>query len=113
MVTMKTVMDKDEISEAVRNAQNFDDLVKILSQYGGFHDARIFQTLFRKCMEFAGRGYVLSSEFPAWQRLFAIVANDDSIVFVFVTGLMLEFRKERGGKARMRVFTAVEGGREW
>jgi hypothetical protein len=112
MVTSKPAMGKDEISEAVRNAQNFDDLVKILSQYGGFHDARIFQTLFRKCMEFAGCGYVLSSEFPVWQRLFAVVANDDSIVFVFVTGLVVEFRKERGGKTRMRV-SAAGGGVEW
>jgi hypothetical protein len=64
-------------------------------------------------MQFAGHGFVLSNEFPVWQRLFAVVAGDDSIVFVFITGLVLEFHKERGGKARMRVFTAVEGGGEW
>jgi hypothetical protein len=104
------VMDKDEISEAVRNAQNFADLTKILKHYQGFSDTSAFRLVLAKCMQFAGHGFVLSSEFPVWQRIFAVVAGDDSIVFVFVTGLMLEFHKERGGKVRVRV---VEGAREW
>jgi hypothetical protein len=112
MVTMKTVMGKDEISEAVRNAQNFDDLVKALKRYQGFADTNAFRLILTKCMQFAGHGFALSNEFPVWQRLFAMIVNDDSIVFVFVTGLIVEFRRERGGKARVRV-SAVEGGREW
>ena len=105
----KDKLDQDDIGQAIRNAQTFDDLVKILTKYNGFHDARVFQTLFRKCMEFAGRGFVLSSEFPVWQRLFAATADDDGIIFIFVTGLIVEFRRERGGKARMRVHAAGGG----
>jgi hypothetical protein len=101
--------DKDDIGQAVRNAQTFDDLVKILTQYNGFHDARVFQTLFRKFMEFAGRGFALSSEFPVWQRLFAAVVDDDGVKFIFATGLIVEFRRERGGKVRMRVHGAGGG----
>jgi hypothetical protein len=113
MVTSKPAMGKDEFLQAIKNAQNFDDLTKIIKHYQGFGEIDAFRLVLAKCMQFAGCGFALSNEFPVWQRLFATVANDDSIVFVFATGLVLEFRKERGGKARMRVFTAAGGGVEW
>jgi hypothetical protein len=106
------VINKDEFLEAVRNAQNFDDLTKILKHYQGFADTNAFRLILTKCMQFAGHGFVVSSEFPVWQRLFAIVAGDDGVNFIFTTGLMLEFRKERGGKARMHI-SMTGGVREW
>ena len=107
------MINKDEILEAIRNAQTFDDLTNILKKYQGFADINAFRLLLKKCIQFTGCGFALTNEFPVWQRLFAVVANDDGIVFVFATGLILEFRRERGGKARMRVFTAAGGGVEW
>ena len=107
------MMNKNEFWEAIKNAQTFDDLVKALNRYQGFDDINAFRLLLKKCMQFACHGFILTNEFPVWQRLFAVVANDDSIVFVFVTSLVLEFRRERGGKARMRISTAAGGVKEW
>jgi len=103
------VINKDEFLEAVKNARNFDDITNILRKYQGFTDINVFRSLLKKCMQFADHGFVLTNEFPVWQRLFAIIANDDSIVFIFVTGLILEFRRERGGKVRMRISTPAGG----
>jgi hypothetical protein len=102
------VTTKDEFLEAVKGAQNFDDLLTVLKHYQGFSDISAFRLLFKKCIQFAGHGFVLSNEFPVWQRIFAIVCDDDGVNFIFATGLMVEFRRERGGKARMRVSAGVE-----
>ena len=105
-------MNKDEFLQAIRNAQNFDDLTKTLKRYQGFSDTNAFRLVLAKCMQFADHGFILSNEFPVWQRIFAIVTDDDGVNFIFATGLIVEFRKERGGKARMRVST-TGGVREW
>jgi hypothetical protein len=103
------MMSKDEFLEAVKGAQNFDDLTKILKHYQGFADTNAFRLVLAKCMQSAGCGFVLSNEFPVWQRIFAIVTDDDGVNFIFATGLIVEFRRERGGKARMRVHAAGGG----
>jgi hypothetical protein len=103
------MMNKDEFWEAIKNAQTFDDLVKTLNGYQGFTDISVFRLLFKKCMQFAGHGFILSNEFPVWQRIFAVVAGDDGVNFIFATGLIVEFRRERGGKVRMRVHGAGGG----
>ena len=111
MVTSNPFMSKNEFYEAIKNTQTFDDLVETLNRYQGFSDINTFRLLLKKCMHFAGHGFALNEEFPVWQRLF-VVADDGGIVFIFVTGLILEFRKERGGKVRMRIST-TGGVKEW
>jgi hypothetical protein len=106
----KDKLDQDEFWHAIKDAQTFDDLVIILiKHYSGLQDSRGFRALFKKCMRFVGNGFALNEDLALWRKVLAAVADNDSIVFVFVSGLTVEFRQDRGGKVRMHISVAGEG----
>jgi len=105
----KDKLGKDEFWQIISNAKTFSDIVEALGHYCGNGDHRLLQLIFKKCMKLAESGFVLSEEVAIWRRVLATFANSDSIVFVFVNGLMVEFRRDPVGKVRMHMFTVGRG----
>ena len=105
----KDKLGQDGFWQAIKDAQTFDDLVVILNHYNGLQDSRGFRALFKKCMRFVGNGFALNEDLTLWRKVLAAVADNDGIVFVFLTGMIVEFRRDPAGKVRMHIFTAGEG----
>jgi hypothetical protein len=101
--------DRDEFWHAAKNARSFGELVEALKHFQGFQANAIIQTMFKKCLEFTGAGFVLTDDFSVWRKILAALADDDGIIFVFQNGLMIQFREEKGGKVYMHIFMAGEG----
>lgn len=109
MVTAESRLSREAFWSAVKETRNFDDPVKILNNYNGFHDVRSFQTLFRKCLQFVEKGFALNEDFAVWRKVLVALVDDDGIVFVFANGFDVEFRKDATGKVRMHMFMSREG----
>ena len=105
----KDKLTRDGLWDAIKNARSFVELVKAVKRYQGFQENPIFQTILKKCLEFAGSGFILTDDFTVWRKILAALADDDGIIFVFQNGLMIQFREEKGGRVRMHIFTAGEG----
>jgi hypothetical protein len=109
MCSIEIQLNKDEFWQAAKNARSFAELVTALKRFQGFQSNAIFQIMFKKCLEFTGTGFVLTDDFAVWRRILVALADDDGILFIFENGLMIEFHQDKGGKARMHIFTAGEG----
>jgi hypothetical protein len=108
MVIAETKLNRDEFWEIIGNAKTFKDIVEALKHYRGNGDHRLFQLIFRKCANLTEMGFVLSEQDVVWRKVLAAFANNDSIVFVFATGLTIKFRRDPTGKVRMHTFMLGE-----
>jgi hypothetical protein len=105
----KDKLDKDEFWLLAKNARSFGELVESLKHFQGFQANAIIQTMFKKCLEFTGAGFVLTDDFSVWRKILAALPHYDGILFVFDNGLLIHFRQDKSGKVRMHISVAGEG----